>query len=59
MMPILMRILAQVSHMLENKNFLIQKSQLCQLTIFIFLISVKDVIILSILNSISNFVEKV
>jgi hypothetical protein len=60
MMPIFMRILLpQVSHKSENPIFFLHfKSQLCQFTIFIFLISVKDVIILSILDSILKFCGK-
>jgi hypothetical protein len=51
MMPILMQILLQVSHMLG-------KSQLCQSSCFIFCIGVKNVIILSILDSILKFCGK-
>jgi hypothetical protein len=60
MMPILMQILPQVSIMLENPN-LYKKicNSVVSLQCFIFLISYKDVIILSVLVSILKFLEKV
>ncbi len=59
MMPTSKRILLQVSHMLENHNFFAFSHSLARSQCFIFLICVKDVIILSILHSILNLWIKV
>ncbi len=58
-MPIPMRILPKVSHLLENPNlFLLLVAAFAALRCFIFLISAKDVITFSILDSILKFCGK-
>jgi hypothetical protein len=58
-MPILMRVLPQVLHMLENRTKKITFSHsISSLQSFIFLISVKSVIIFSMFDSILKFSEK-